>query len=176
MPTYVALLRAVNVGGRNKVSMSTLRSVVESLGHRDVRTYIQSGNVVFTSTKSAKEVTPASIERAIEKKFGLDIDVILRSTAAMKRVVKANPFSAADLSKVHVGFMAAKPKAATISKLEPDAFDPEAFAVKGSEVYFFLPNGMGRTKLPGHVLSRLDIPTTVRTWSTVLKLLELAGG
>ena len=173
MPTYVALLRAVNLGGRNKVSMGTLRSVIEELGHRDVTTYIQSGNVVFTASK---DVNPASLERAIERKFGFDIDVILRTTAAMKRVVKANPFGGADQSKVHVGFMASKPNAAAVSRLDTEQFDPEAAAVKGSEVYFYLPNGMGRTKLPGYVLNRLDVPTTVRTWNTVLKLLELAGG
>ena len=173
MPTYVALLRGVNVGGRNKVSMSALRSLVESLGHTDVTTYIQSGNVVFAARA---DVTSDELERAIERKLGLDITVVLRTRAALQRVVKANPFSGVDPSTVHVGFMAAKPKPSTVTALDGAAFEPDTFAVKGSDVYLHLPNGMGRSKLPAYLDRQLKIPTTVRNWNTVLKLLELAGG
>ena len=173
MPTYVALLRGVNVGGKNKVSMHALRSLFESLGHTDVTTYIQSGNVVFTA---AGEVTPATVQRAIERKLGLDVTVVLRTRAALKKIVKSNPFSGVDLSKVHVGFMAAKPKASAAAELDATQFEPEAFVIKGSDLYLHLPNGMGRAKLPAYLDRRLKTPTTVRTWNTVLKLLELAGG
>ena len=173
MPTYVALVRGVNVGGRNKVSMSALRDLVESLGHTDVATYIQSGNVVFTSKK---DVTPASLERAIESEFGLDIALVLRTRAALKRTVNANPFADADLKTVHVGFMAAKPAAAVVRTLDTDQFAPEEFAIKGTDLYLHLPNGMGRAKLPAYLDRKLKVPTTVRNWNTVCKLLELAGG
>jgi len=173
MPTYVGLLRGVNVGGKNKVSMSALRALVESLGHHDVTTYIQSGNVVFTA---AKAITPQTLEQAIARKLGLDITLVLRTHAELKQAVKANPFSTADLSKVHVGFMAAKPKPAVVAALDAEQFSPESFAVKGRELYLYLPNGMGRTKLPAYLDRRLKTPTTVRTWNTVLRLLELAGG
>ena len=92
----VACHQGVNVGGKNKVSMSALRSLMESLGHTDVTTYIQSGNVVFTA---GGDVTPQSIERAIQRKFGLDVTVVLRTRAALKKIVKANPFSGVELSK-----------------------------------------------------------------------------
>ena len=173
MTTYAALLRGVNVGGKNKVSMSALRSLMESLGHTDVTTYIQSGNVVFTA---GGDVTPQSIERAIQRKFGLDVTVVLRTRAALKKIVKANPFSGVELSKVHVGFMAAKPKPGSVAELDATQFEPEAFVIKGSDLYLYLPNGMGRTKLPAYLDRRIKTPTTVRTWNTVLKLLELAGG
>jgi uncharacterized protein (DUF1697 family) len=172
MPTYVGLLRGVNVGGKNKVPMSALRALVESLGHRDVTTYIQSGNVVFTT---AKAITPQSLERAIHREFGLEITVVLRTRAELQRAVKANPFTKADVSKVHIGFMATKPKPAVVAAIDADRFAPDSFAVKGSELYLHLPNGMGRSKLPPYLDRQLKIPTTVRNWNTVLKLLELAG-
>jgi uncharacterized protein (DUF1697 family) len=173
MPTYVGLLRGVNVGGHNKVSMTALRDLVESLGHTEITTYIQSGNVVFTSKK---DVTPASLERAIERELGVDVTVVLRTRAELKRTVRVNPFADADLATVHVGFMASKPAAGAVRGLDADQFAPEEFAIKGSDLYLHLPNGMGRTKLPAYLDRRLKVPTTVRNWKTVLKLLELAGG
>jgi uncharacterized protein (DUF1697 family) len=167
------LLRGVNVGGNRKVSMATLRSMIESLGHTDVTTYIQSGNVVFSSTGT---VTPGDIERVIDHKLGLDVDVMLRTRADLKRIVKGNPFSAVDLSTVHVAFLSDKPKPATVSALDGTRFEPDTFAVKGREVYLHLPNGMGRSKLPAHLDRQLKIPATVRNWNTVQKLLELSGG
>ena len=173
MPTYVALLRGVNVGGKNKLSMSALRSLVELLGHRDVSTYIQSGNVVFTTPKA---ITAQSVERAIHRELRLDITVVLRTRAELQRAVKASPYAKADLSKVHIGFMAAKPEPAVVAGLDTDRFAPDSFAVNGTELYLHLPNGMGRSKLPPYLDRQLKVPTTVRNWNTVLKLLELAGG
>ena len=173
MPTYIGLLRGVNVGGHNKVSMSALRELVASLGHADVTTYIQSGNVVFTSKK---DVSPTSLERAIEKEFGFDISLVLRTRAELKRVVNANPYADADLKTVHVGFMASKPRAAEVRGLDADQFEPEEFMIKGRDLYLHLPNGIGRTKLFAYLDRKLTVPITVRNWNTVCKLLELAGG
>src|SRR6476646_5096429 len=173
MPVYAALLRGINVGGHNKVPMSGLRAMIESLGHTDVTTYIQSGNVVFTSKKN---VTPAALERAIKNEFGIDITVVLRTKAELQRVVKDNPFARAELKTVHVGFMASKPSAAAVRDLDTDQFAPDEFAIKGTNLYLHLPNGMGRTKLPPYLDRKLKVPTTVRNWNTVLKLLELTAG
>jgi uncharacterized protein (DUF1697 family) len=173
VPTNVALLRGINVGGRNKVSMADLRALIESLGHTDVTTYIQSGNVVFTS---AKAVAAPTLEAAIKAEFALEITVVLRSAADLAKVVKANPFAQEDVSKVHVGFMARKPAAGVVAKIDATRFAPEAFALRGAELYLFLPDGMGRSKLPDFVGRQLKVPTTVRNWNTVLKLLELARG
>jgi uncharacterized protein (DUF1697 family) len=173
MPTYAALLRGINVGGHNKVPMIQLKAVIESLGHTDVTTYIQSGNVVFTSRKN---VTPAALGRAIKDEFGFDITVVLRTSSELQRVVTDNPFARADLKTVHVGFMASKPSAVAVRALDADQFAPEEFAIKGSNLYLHLPNGMGRTKLPAYLDRKLKVPTTVRNWNTVLKLLELTAG
>ena len=173
MARYVGLLRGVNVGGKNKMAMTELRALVESLGHTEVSTFIQSGNVIFTARRT---VTSKSLEAAIEKQFGIDITVVLRTAPELEKVVKANPFPDVDRSKLHVGFMAKKPTPAAVAKLDPDEYAPEQFAIHGAELYLHLPNGMGRTKLPAYIDRRVKVPTTIRTWNTVTKLLELATG
>jgi uncharacterized protein (DUF1697 family) len=166
------LLRGINVGGKNKVAMSELRALVESLGHTDVTTFIQSGNVVFTTGKS---ITPGSLETAIAKRLGIHITVVLRAARELERVVESNPFKGVDQSKLHVGFMAKKPSAPAVRTLDGERFRPEEFAIRGSELYLHLPTGMGRAKLPAYIDRQLKIPTTVRNWATVTKLVELAN-
>ena len=173
MPRYVALLRGVNVGGKNKLPMAELRAVCEALGHTDVSTYIQSGNVVFTA---AKAITPKALQAAIASELGVDCAVVLRTAKDLERVTKDNPFADADLSKVHVGFMAEKATAANIAKIDAERFLPDEFVVRGCELYLHLPGGMGRAKLPAYLDRQLKIPTTVRNWNTVTKLLELTRG
>lgn len=170
MGTYIALLRGINVGGRNPVPMAGLREVVEALGHTDVSTFIQSGNVIF---ESAKAPTPASLESAIEKAFGLRIVVVVRSAAQLGKALAANPFPTAATTDLHIGFMAAKPTTAAVNGLDRERFVPEEFAIEGSDLYLRLPNGMGRTKLPAYLDRQLKVPTTLRNWNTVTKLVAL---
>jgi uncharacterized protein (DUF1697 family) len=170
MVTVVALLRGVNVGGR-KLPMAELRELVESLGYDDVRTYIQSGNLLF---RAAKRPRAAELEAAIEERFGLGVDVILRTPANLAAVARRDPFPRAERAKLHVGFMAAKPAASLVAALDGEPFLPDEFAVVGTELYLHLPGGMARTKLPDYVLRRLKVPTTVRNWNTVTKLVELS--
>jgi uncharacterized protein (DUF1697 family) len=172
LPRFVGLLRGVNVGGKNKLPMGELRTLFESLGHREVSTFIQSGNVIFTGTEP---VTPEQLETAIANRFGIEITVMLRTPAELECVVKRNPFPSGDPSKLHVGFMAEKPLAAAVAKLDRERFRPDEFAVRDAELYLYLPNGMARTKLPGYLDRQLKIPTTVRNWNTVNKLIELSG-
>jgi uncharacterized protein (DUF1697 family) len=146
---------------------------MESLGHTGVSTLLQSGNVIFTA---ATPVSSESLEAAIESRFGVAVAVMLRKPAELRRVMRTNPFPAADTSKLHVGFMAAAPASAALAKLDRQRFLPEEFVVKGAELYLHLPNGMGRTKLPGYLDRRLKIATTIRTWNTVAKLVDLTGG
>lgn len=172
VPTYVGLLRGVNVGGKNKVAMAELRSLVESLGHHEVRTFIQSGNVVFTADKA---ITPKDLEGPIADRFGLKVAVMLRSADELTDVVTANPFGHVDTSKLHVGFMARAPSAGSVAALDAERFLPEEFAFVADQLYLHLPDGMARTKLPAYLDRQLKIPTTVRNWKTVNKLVELAN-
>jgi uncharacterized protein (DUF1697 family) len=171
MPRYIGLLRGVNVGGHAKLSMTKLRELIESLGHTEVQTLVQSGNVVFSSER---KVTSGSIEAALERELGLTVPVLLRTPAELQRVLAGNPFPGADPSSLHVGFMSRTPPANAVRELDSARFAPEEVAVKGLELYFHLPNGMGRAKLPSYVDRRLGVPTTVRNWKTVTRLLEIA--
>ncbi len=173
MSTYVALLRGVNVGGQNKVPMAALKELWASLGYRDVRTLIQSGNVVFTSERS---VDPVDLGAAITGRWGIDVTVVLRNGADLRAVVEADPLPDADRAKLHVGFMARPPAASVVRGLDGSAFAPEEFAVVGREVYLHMPNGLGRSKLPAWLGRRLNVPVTIRNWNTVTKLLEMTGG
>jgi uncharacterized protein (DUF1697 family) len=171
VPTYVGLLRGINVGGNKMVPMAELRALFEALGCTEVRTYIQSGNVVFASPAP---LATKQVEAAIVDRFAFDVTVMLRSAAAIKKVVKANPFPRVDQSKLHVGFMSRKPLAAAVASLDADRFLPEQFVVHGTELYVHLPNGLGNTKLLAYLDRQLRIPITVRNWNTVTKLVELA--
>ena len=167
---YVALLRGVNVAGRGKVKMADLRHVFDALGYQDVATYIQSGNVIFTSSG---HVVAGAIEHAIEVDLGMNVTVVLRTSAQLESVVRRNPFTGVDTSKVHVGFMPKRPPAVAVRTLDRERFSPEDVVVDGSELYFHLPNGMGRSKLPDYVARQLKVPTTIRNWNTVTKLVDL---
>jgi uncharacterized protein (DUF1697 family) len=178
VPTYVALLRGINLGSHNKVPMPKLRALVEGLGYRDVATYIQSGNVVLTTTESAAKVGKA-IHDAIDKEFGFDVAVVVRTSTQLKKVVDANPFAkkAKDDGHLHVIFLAAKPKADKVKALTSGDWGDEEVAVKGTEAYLHLPNGYGRAKLNNMLVEKkLGVATTTRNWRTTAKLLDLTSG
>jgi uncharacterized protein (DUF1697 family) len=172
VPRYVALLRAVNLGGTNKVPMADLRVLFESLGYTDVSTYIQSGNVIF---HCSGQVDGVQLEGAIAGRFRIDTSVVLRTAAELRAVLRSNPFTGPDLSRLHVGFMPRRPSAREVEALDADSFRPEEFEVRRSEVYLHLPSGMARTKLPGYLERRLDVPMTIRNWNTVNSLAELSS-
>lgn len=172
MIRYVALLRGINVGGKRKVPMSELRLVFESQGFADVGTYIQSGNVLF---KADGRVSTVNLESAIADRFGIDVDVILRTSTDLHRIVTESPLAARDPKLVHLGFMAKAPDPTSLQHLDLGGYAPETAEVRGSEVYFYLPNGMSRTKLPAYVDRHLQVPTTIRNWATTTKLLELTS-
>ena len=168
----VGLLRGVNVGGRNALAMAELRSLFESLGHRDVTTFIQSGNILFTP---AAPVTAGELEAAIRGRFGLEVSVMLRTGRQLRRVLGTNPFPSAEPSALHVGFLAEKPQPAAVRALDPGRYEPEAYVLRGTELYLHLPAGMGRAKLPAYLGKAVGVPTTYRNWATVEKLADLAG-
>jgi len=175
MASYVALLRGVNVGGNNKVPMKALVEMFESLGHEDVATFIQSGNVVFTAGSSSPADIAASLEREISSTFGVKTAVLLRTKPEMRAIAKHNPFMSpsADVSKLQVTFLDLVPDKAVLAKLEPDACAPDEFAVRSREVYSLCPNGFGRSRLVAYLERRLGQRATSRNWNTVNKLLDL---
>ncbi|MFE5629481.1 DUF1697 domain-containing protein [Streptomyces sp. NPDC056543] len=178
--TYAALLRGINVGGHRKVPMAELRSLLEELGHRDVRTYLQSGNAVFTTDTDRltdQELT-AALEEAIEKRFGFRVDCLVRDAAYLAAVVDACPFPAAELEgkQLHVTYLSEPVTPERFASIEQTVFLPEEFRLGDRALYLYAPEGLGRSKL-GEVLSRpalfKGIVATSRNWNTVVKLAEM---
>ena len=176
---YVALLRGVNVGGKNKLPMQDLAALFEDAGCSEVRTFIQSGNVVFAAKPVVAQRVPDRIAKAIARDFGLTVPVITRTASELRRVAKANPFLRAgmDAKELHVGFLLGKPEADRVAALDPNRSPPDEFQVLGREIYLRLPNGAARSKLTNAWLdSKLATTATLRNWNTVTRLLELVTG
>ncbi len=169
MHTTVVLLRAVNLPSTNKVSMPKLKSAVEALGFEDVRTYINSGNVIITS---AEEPTAAALEKAILSELGVKTTVMLRTATELKKAIAANPFADADPSKAQVVFL---PSRASTAGVDKDPSPPDEYRAKGKEIYCHFPNGLGRSKLSAYLGRTIGAPGTSRGLKTVTKLLDLAG-
>jgi uncharacterized protein (DUF1697 family) len=176
MARHVVLLRGINLGSRNRVSMPKLRDVLEGGGFEDVKTYLQSGNVVLSSTETADAVR-RRCERLISKELGLDVDVVVRSRAQIAAVVKRDPLGkvAKNPKRYQVSFLAEKPPAGLKKKLEAAAAEQERFAVSGREIYAWHPEGVARSKLWTLLAGKqLGVTATSRNWTTVTSLMELA--
>jgi len=177
--SYVGLLRGVNVGGKHKLPMKALVETVSSCDCANVRTYIQSGNVVFTASRGIARKLPMVLAKKIEDRFGFAVPVILRRRDELARVVRDNPFLGEGMPEnlLHVYFLAGNPSAGALQTLDPRRSAPDQFRVVGQEIYLHLPNGMADTKLTSAYFdSRLETVCTARNWATLLKLLELMNG
>ncbi len=174
MSTWVALLRAVNLGTRNQVRMGDLRALLESLGYDDVRTHLQSGNALFAASGTASGLEK-QIAGGISKRFGLDITVMVRSTAQLRNVVAGNPFGGAPAKELQVAFLSTVPPAAKVRAIDPKGYPPDELAFGTRAVYLHLRNGFQGSKLPD-LEKALGVRATVRTWNTVTRLGELAAG
>jgi uncharacterized protein (DUF1697 family) len=171
--TYAALLRGINLGARNRVAMQDLRALVEELGGEDVRTYLQSGNVVF----GGRALSADALAKGIREALGVDAKVLLRSKAELAKIVRGNPFPKADPATLHVTFLADAAGKARVKKLAEREFAPDELDVAGREVYLRCPNGYGRSKLSNAFLEKqLGVPATTRNWKTVKALAELVSG
>jgi uncharacterized protein (DUF1697 family) len=169
-------LRGINLGSRNRIAMPKLREALADAGFGDVKTYLQSGNVVLSSDKSAAAVG-RELERLISDRFGLDIDVVVRSRAELAKVVQRNPLGdvATNPKRYQVSFLTAKPDAKVVRKLEALAAGGERLVASGRELYAWHPNGVARSKLWAALAGRgIGVTATARNWTTVTKLLELA--
>ncbi len=174
--TYAALLRGVNLGGKNKLPMGELRTLCDELGYRDAVTYLQSGNVVFASGEKPAAIA-AGIEQAINARFGLKIAVLLRTHPQLVRAAAGSPFAQDDPTKLHVVFLSRRPEAAALASLDPDRSPGDEFHSAGEELYLHLPAGAGRTKLTlDYFERRLGLTGTARNWNTLLRLVELTAG
>ena len=170
------MLRGINVSGQKRVPMEELRKCYESLGFGRVRTYIQSGNVVFEHQGANAQNLTDKIESVIKRTFGFDVLVVIKTKEEMLRVIKNLPFTGLDESKMHVTFLSSKPSDIPTKEIEAAKSTAEKVSVSGREVYLYCPNGYGKTKLSNSFLERkLGTAATTRNWRTVNALYDLAS-
>jgi len=152
MPTYISLLRGINVGGHAPISMHLLRRSYEALGFKHVSTYLQSGNVIFATSQGSPRQVSAPIAKRILGDFGLSVSIIVRTPEDLMRIVTRNPFlsdPAIDQTKLHVTFLSQAPARAALSKLAALDSAPDQSRCIDHEIYlYYCPNGYGRTELP----------------------------
>lgn len=178
---YAALLRGVNLGPHAKVAMPELREVVQALGHQDVRTYLNSGNVVFSCHPTDEAELAAALEEAIERRFGLPIPCLVRSGDDLRDVTAANPFAGQTVEGrlVHATFLSRPLESGELAAVPASGFAPEEYATGERVLYLHLPGGIGRSKLAealSRATARAGVVATTRNWNTVMKLVELTAG
>jgi uncharacterized protein (DUF1697 family) len=180
MAAYIAMLRGINVGPHKRIKMDRVRESFEGLGFERVQTYIQSGNVVFETSKISAAALCKKIEARLLGDFGFSVSVILRTREEMEKVIRGNPLlteKGLDLSKLHVAFLAGAPTATAIEKLQALTVPPDRSRGAGKELYFYFPNGVSGSSLWKHPLDRvLSVTTTMRNWNTVNQLHRMAQG
>jgi len=176
MAQHILLLRGINLAARNRIAMADLRGVLEDAGLDDVRTYLQSGNVVVASKAKSDDVARKT-ERLIAKHFGLNIAVVARSRAQLAKIVERNPLQrvAKNPKRYQVSFLASKPGRNVIERVEAAAEPPEQVVAIGREIYAWHPETIARSRLWTLLAGqKLGVIATARNWTTVTSLLELA--
>lgn len=178
MSVLISMLRGVNLGSHNRIKMEDLRALYESLGFESVRTYVQSGNVVFRTKQTNATKVATKIQDAIEKKFKFRPAVIVRTTEDLRKAVAQTPFEASrklEPAKILVTFLASEPPSDARGNLARFQSHPEELHLKGRELYIYFPNGAGRSKLPWSTVEKfLKVAGTARNWNSVLAMLEMA--
>jgi uncharacterized protein (DUF1697 family) len=172
----VALLRGINIGPNKRIAMPELRAIVEGLGHTDVETYLQSGNVVFTPKRKASRDLATPLAAVIADATGHDVPVVIRTAAELRKIVAACPYPVDDPTRVVVGFLADAIDLGDLALGDLSGYLPDELTIHGRELYVSVPNGQARSKLM-EALTRRGMPTTVtvRNWRTVTALAELAS-
>ena len=177
MTAFVSLFRGINVGGHQGIRMGELKALYESLGFKDVATYIQSGNVVFTSDDADVARLQGQIEDGFEKKFGFHVEVFVRTSAELRDIIDKNPFQGQQSKEskwVVVMFLAAHPDDTAQEDLLKTYAGPEEIFIIGKEMYIYYPNGIGRSKLShGFIEKKLKTFGTARNWNTILQLQKM---
>lgn len=181
MTVYIALLRGINVGGKNIIKMNDLKKVFESIGLNEVQTYIQSGNVLFKSNEE-KGLLLKKIEHEIERVFGFSVTVILRTSQELEQILKNCPFSEKEIleaesssksESLYVAILGNVPLQEKTEKLDAYKNETDGYEIIGKEVFLLFYNSIRNSKLASN-LHKLEVPVTVRNWKTINRLVLLA--
>jgi uncharacterized protein (DUF1697 family) len=178
MPTFIAMLRGINVTGHKIIKMEALRASFAALGFKNVQSYVQSGNLIFEAPNASIAGLSAKIEKKILRDFGHSVPVFLRTPKEMAEIIQRNPFPkdpAIDQSKLHVTFLADVAPKNAAELLQPLAAGPEQIRVVGREIYIYCPLGYGTSKISNNAIEKkLSLGATTRNWKTTNTLLAMA--
>ncbi|HVM86902.1 MAG TPA: DUF1697 domain-containing protein [Puia sp.] len=179
MNTYISILRGINVSGSKVIKMDLLKKIFKDAGFKNVQTYIQSGNVIFQSKKSAIEDLQKKIANEIFLQTKFEVPVLVLEPHELKETLDNNPFLTArreDIQFLHVTFLSGTPLMENIRKVKGDYLTDE-FIFKGKNIYLYCPNGYGRTKLNNNFFeNKLKLTATTRNWKTIIELVNIAEG
>jgi uncharacterized protein (DUF1697 family) len=176
MITYISMLRGINVSGQKKIPMEALKKLYESLGFKNVRTYIQSGNVVFECPDKNVPAPINMIKKKIRQTYGFEAVVFIRTKDEFKKLIDNTPFLKKDLSKLHVTFLSETPARLPMEEINKGKAAAEDFYISNREIYLYCPDGYGGSTLSNNFFERkLKVSATTRNWRTVNELFKLAG-
>ncbi|MDC6388280.1 DUF1697 domain-containing protein [Maribacter sp. PR1] len=177
MSRYIAFLRGINVSGQKKVPMVELRSIMSNIGLEEVKTYIQSGNVIFTSKRTLISKLEEQIEKAIKKNFGFDVPVLVKSVEDLQKILKNNPFDDGDnlaVNKIYFVLLFQNPGLEKINAFKNEVFPSEKWEFNNNCIYLCCENGYGKAKLNNNMIERkLKVDATTRNYRTMHKLIEM---
>lgn len=178
MNTYIAILRGINVSGQKLIKMQDLKLHLGKFGFFNIKTYIQSGNIIFSSNELNAKKIEADVVKCIKANFGFEVPVIIRKTEEWIEVVSNNPFikqPEIEIDKLHVVFLEKELDKVYLSKVEKKDFTPDEFLLNKKEIYLYCPHGYAKTKLSNNFFEKvLNQKATTRNWKTVNKILEIA--
>lgn len=177
MEKRIAILRGINVGGKRKILMADLKELFAELGFKEIITYIQSGNVIFSSNNAASNLEIGNkIEHSISKKYGFEVPVIIRTVRELNEAIASNLFAKNnDVDRLHLTFLKEIPKAENLQPIKTFDFSPDKFTIKKGSVFVYCSGKYSDSKLTNQFFeSKLKVATTTRNWKTVLKLSELS--
>lgn len=178
MTTYISMIRGINVGGK-RIKMTDLRDLYGSMGFEPVKTYIQSGNVIFKSNIDDPDYLAEQIQQKIFQTFNYQVEVIIRTKEELEKVIESSPYAEKETEYLHVTFLSDTPSETAVQTIHPENIrgikSSEKFIVQSREIYLYLPHGYGRTKLNNNFFEKkLRLNATTRNWKTLNKLLEIA--
>ncbi len=175
MPTWIVLLRGINVGGHGLLPMKRLVELMESIGCTDVRTYIQSGNVVCTSKITAASTLAQKIGKAILAGQGFEPKIMVLSRRELEAAIANNPYPMDDHKALHLFFLAEPPTPENLARLAPIKHETEQYTLAGKVFYFYAPVAFGTSKIAATFEKVVKVPATARNWRTVMALHDLAS-
>ncbi|WP_373056741.1 DUF1697 domain-containing protein [Zunongwangia sp. H14] len=173
---YIAILRGINVGGKRKIPMADLRQNLEKIGFKNVKTYIQSGNIIFNENVKNISKMETQLEKFILDTYGFEVPVIIRSAEQVEKAISDNPYFSkeSDLDRLHLSFLKQAPDAENIDKAKNANYEPDSFEVKGKNAFVYCTGKYSDSKLTNNFFeNKLKVAATTRNWKTVLKLQEL---